>query len=129
MQGPYRPVDTGKVLKVTYAPLVTVRENVTVNDSGNPSNTDVCHDFTGWEVLDIYIKVSGTDVSWDITPIFGDGSDDGVFYDGVTITVTGNEMRRIQGMGAPCVYFRCDGASGTNPKIESIAVRPVNGVH
>lgn len=126
MNGPYDVVDTGRLLKVEYGPVSVVRANVTVDDAGNPANFDDCHDLTGWEYVDVYIKVSGTNPSWDITPIFGQDVD---FYDGEKITVIKNEVRRIQVLGAPCLYFRCDGSSGTSPKIESIKIRPVNGAH
>ena len=126
MNGPYDPIDTGKNLEVTYGPTVVVRSNVTVNDAGNPANFNDCHDLTGWEYVDVYIRVSGTNPSWNITPIFGENDNGIYFYDGEGITVTKNEVRRIKVLGASCLYFRCDGSSGTSPKIDVIKIRPVN---
>jgi len=128
MNGPYQVVDAGRVLHVEYGPFISVRTNVSSDDAGNPANFDDCHDLTGWDFVDVYIKLSGTNPSWDITPIFGDTENEGDFYDGETITVQKNEIRRLQALGAGCFYFRCNGSSGTNPVIESIKIRPVNVV-
>jgi len=126
MNGPYQVVDTGKLLRVEYGPFVEVRANVSSDDAGNPINFDDCHDLTGWEYVDVYIKLSGTNPSWDITPVFGDIDGGAEFYDAETITVQKNEIRRIRLFGAGCLYFRCDGSAGTSPQIDSIKIRPVN---
>ena len=126
MNGPYDVVDTGKHLKVEYGETIDVRTNVTSDDEGNPANFSDCHDLTGWEYIDVYIKLSGTDPSWDITPIFGQDDEDFNFHDAETITVQKNEIRRLHICGAPCLYFRCDGSSGVTPRIDSLRIRPVN---
>ena len=126
MHGPYDVVDTGKRLKVEYGEMIDVRLNVTLDDAGNPTNFSNCHDLTGWEYIDVYIEITGTNPSWDITPIFGQYDGSVIFHDAETITVQKNEIRRIRIFGAPCLYFRCDGSSGTLPKIDSLRIRPVN---
>jgi hypothetical protein len=126
MNGPYQVVDAGRVLHVEYGPFISVRTNVSSDDVGNPANFDDCHDLTGWDFVDVYIKLSGTNPSWDITPIFGNIDGGSEFYDAETITVQKNEIRRIRLLGAGCLYFRCDGSAGTSPVIDSIKIRPVN---
>ena len=128
MNGPYQVVEAGKVLHVEYGPFISVRTNVNSDDAGNPANFNDCHDLTGWDFVDVYIKLSGTNPSWDITPIFGNIDGGNEFYDAETITVQKNEIRRIRLLGAGCLYFRCDGSSGTSPVIDSIKIRPVNVV-
>lgn len=126
MNGPYDVVDIGRRLKVEYGPFVEVRTDVIADDAGNPVNFDDCHDLTGWEYIDIYIKVSGTDPSWDITPIFGQDEVNFNFHDAETITIHKNEIRRLRVCGAPCIYFRCDNSNGISPKIDSLRIRPMN---
>jgi hypothetical protein len=126
MNGPYNPVDIGENVHVEFGPDIFVREDVFRNDEGNPVNYDNCHDLTGWEFIDVYIKVSGGYPSWDITPIFGRISEENVFYDAETITIRKNEIRRIQVFGADCFYIRCDGMAGEEPRVNSIVIRPVN---
>lgn len=126
MKGPYHPVDIGRHVYVEFGPDVVVRANVQDDDAGNPAHCDDCHDLTGWEFIDVYVKVSGTNPSWDITPIFGKISGDVTFYDAETITVRKNEIRRVQVFGANCFYFRCQGKDGENPRVDSIVIRPVN---
>ena len=126
MNGPYEPVDTGKRLKVEFGDFINVREKVDSDDVGNPANFDNCHDLTGWEYVDVYIKISGTNPSWDITPIFGQDEDEFNFHDAETITVSKNEIRRIRVCGAACLYFRCENSSGTSPQIDLLRIRPVN---
>jgi hypothetical protein len=105
MNGPYDVIDIGKRLKVEYGPFIEVRANVTADDQGNPVNFDDCHDLTGWEYVDVYIKVSGTNPSWDITPVFGQDESSFDFYDGQSITVLKDEIRRVQVLGVSCLYF------------------------
>ncbi len=126
MKGPYEAVDIGKIIKVEYGPLVPVRSLVSDDDNGNPADFADCHDLTGWEYIDVYIKVSGAGPSWDITPVFGVDDGSFTFFDGATVTITKNEVRRLQVFGAPCVYFRCDNKSGTNPMIQYLSIKPVN---
>ncbi len=126
MNGPYSVVDVGKILRVEYGPLIDVRAAVSDNDSGNPANFDNCHDLTGWEYIDVYVKVSGTNPSWDITPIFGINDGAFTFFEGETITVTKNEIRRLQVFGAPCIFFKCLNKAGTNPVIQYLKIKPVN---
>jgi hypothetical protein len=126
MNGPYDVVDTGKRLQVEYGEFVEVRSNVMTNDVDNPVNFDNCHDLTGWEYVDVYVKVSGSNPSWDITPIFGIDDGSFTFFEGETITVTKNEIRRLQIFGAPCLYFKCLNMSGINPVVDYLSIKPVN---
>ena len=126
MNGPYDVIDTGRNSRIEYGNIITVRENITSDDIANPQNFDDCFDLSGWEYIDVYIKVSGTNPAWDITPIFGLDEANFDFYDGEGISVSKNEVRRMQVLGAKYLYFRCDNSSGTTPKIESIKIRPVN---
>lgn len=126
MNGPYQVIDAGRLLHVEYGPFIEVRANVSANDVGNPANFDDCHDLTGWEYVDVYVKISGSNPSWDITPIFGIDDGDFTFFEGETITVTKNEVRRLQVFGAPCLYFKCGNMSGTTPVIQYLSIQPVN---
>jgi len=128
MNGPYSIVDSGKFSSLEFGPFITVRENVMADDAGNPANYDNCFDLTGYEFIEIFVKLSGTSPEWDITPLFGQDEADHVFHEGQRVTVNSNLKMTLSVLGAKYFYFRCDGSSGTSPKIDRIRIRPFNVV-
>lgn len=128
MSGPYQAVDTGRHSSLEFGPFITVRENVTVDDAGNPANYDNCFDLTGFEFVEIYLKLSGTNPQWDITPLFGQDEADYTFHEGQKITVNSNVKLTLSVLGAKYFFMKCDGSSGTSPKIDRIRIRPFNQV-
>lgn len=126
MNGPYEAVDSGKRSNIEFGPFITARENVTVNDSGNPANYDNCFDLSGFEYVEVYVKLSGTNPVWDVTPLFGQDEVDFIFHEGQKMTVASNEKRILPVTGAKYFYLRCDGLSGTSPIIDRIRIRPFN---
>ncbi len=131
MLGHFDSVDIGRVTQVEFGPLITARTNVTEDDPGNPLNLDDCIDLTGWEYIDVYVKLSGENAYWQVVPIAALDKDSTDFYDNSSITVyQQNMVRRIQVPAVPILYFRCRNVNTSSMAvIDSIIVRPLNIKH
>ncbi len=126
MSGPYEVIDVGKFSRLEFGPFIDARVNVISDDVGNPVDYINCFDLSGYEFIEIFIKLSGTNPEWDITPLFGQDESDYVFHEGQKVTVNSNLKMTLSVLGAKYFYFRCGGSSGTSPKIDRIRIRPFN---
>jgi len=97
---------------------IPVRVDVTTDDTGNPSSL-VGHSLLGIKAVEVSIKIEGTDSpSWSVTPIFWNSHEDAEQYmDGDTLKISNDDSHILFVEGSENLYFRVDGSTGTNPKI------------
>ena len=112
-----QPIDKGSI--------VTVRNNVSANDSANPT-IGTGKNFVGFRTIEAEVIVGGTNPSWNVTPLLA--NDAGDSYQEVE-TVTLDEAKTyyllIEVLGNTDVNFRVDGQAGTSPTI-TIKAKGVN---
>lgn len=101
---------------------ITVRSNVSSNDSANPAIAGGANCF-GYEEVVVEVALTGTTPQWNVTPLFLNASGD-AYSEGETVVVSGVKTHRfyLRVDNNTDVNFRLDGQSGSSPVVSSLKV-------